>query len=82
MSAQARDDARARDLGQVLGAYEGEGVIQVLTHGILHLAELDKRAFSSQDLDDRGGDLEAPHGIGQAVVVGEDDDLAIDGHLA
>ena len=34
-------------------------------------------AFAARDLDDGGGDVEAADGFGEAVVVGEDDDLAV-----
>ena len=55
---------------------EGHRVLDVARDGVLRAAQLDDGAFAAGHLDDGGGDGEAADGLGQAVVVGEDDDLA------
>jgi hypothetical protein len=76
-AAEAGDDP-AGDVGrEVVGLGEGEGVVEAAGDGVLGAAGVDEGAFAAGDLDDGGVDVEAAEGLGEAVVVGEDDDLSV-----
>ena len=64
-------------LGQDVGLGQDEGVLNVAHDGVEAGQGLDDGAFATRDLDDGGGDAHAPHGFGQAIVVGEYDDPAV-----
>ena len=76
-AAEAGDDSPGDLCGEVVGVGEGHRVFDVAGDGVLRAAGLDDGAFAAGDLDDGGVDVEAADGFGEAVVVGEDDDLAV-----
>jgi hypothetical protein len=75
LPAESRNHALDDDLGEVLGAREGERVLQILLDGAPNFPKLHQGSFASQDLDHPGLDAEASRRLGKAIVVSEDDDL-------
>ncbi len=76
-AAEAGDDAPCDLCGEVVGVGESHRVFDVAGDRVLRAAGLDDGAFAAGDLDDGGVDVEAADGLGETVVVGEDDDLAV-----
>ena len=76
-AAEAGDDSPGDLWREVVGVGEGHRVFDVAGDGVFRAAGLDDGAFPAGDFDDGGGDVEAADGFREAVVVGEDDDLAV-----
>ena len=64
---------------EIRGTGDGEGVLEVASHGIERAAQLHDGPLPARHLDDLGGDVETAHGLGKPVVVCENDDLPIRG---
>ena len=77
LAAQAGDDTAADVRREILGPGKGHRALDVAGDGVLRAARLDEGAFAAGDLDHGCGDVEATDGFGEAVVVGEDDHLAV-----